>query len=168
MSNSANENIPPSETNTERLVQYLTFSASGQHYGILSSDVVEISKISSITEMPELPNYVKGIIIMRGHVIPLIDINLRFGKPEQEYTDRTCIVIVNINEIHLGIIVDDVDEVLDIENSCISSPPILVGDDACRYITGIAKVESHTVFLIDCHLLFSDADTALLNQSLNN
>jgi len=136
--------------------KYLTFKIDGQMYGISIANVIEIVKIQPATTMPELPFYAKGIINLRGRVLPLIDVNLRFNKPEQEYTDRTCIIIVDIDDKHVGFIVDAVDEVLDIDSEKISPPPAFSGGGQNRFVTGVGKMEKHIVLLLNARLLVSD------------
>lgn len=132
--------------------KYLTFFVEEQIFGLCISNVTSIIQMQEITSMPELPYYVKGIISMRGLVIPIININLRFGKMEQEYTDRTCIIILEMGEHQVGVIVDAVEEVLDILPEDISPRPTLAGQSA-NYVTGIGKVGGKMVLLLDSHLL---------------
>ena len=136
--------------------KYLTFKVGGQMYGISISNVIEIVKIQEATSMPELPYYAKGIINLRGRVVPLIDVNLRFGKAEQEYTDRTCIIIVDIDNVHVGFIVDAVDEVLDINDDKISQPPSLSSDASSRFVVGVGRMEKCIVLLLNSRMLVSD------------
>lgn len=147
-------------------MKYLTFQISGQTYGISIRNVIEIVQVQPVTELPELPYYAKGIINMRGRVIPLIDVNLRFNKPEQQYTDRTCIIIVDINSMYVGFIVDAVEEVLDIDNSLISPPPSFSADQSGRFVTGIGKMEKSIVLLLDTRLLLSDDMLGMLGDAI--
>ena len=146
-------NHAPEEDITNK---HLTFTLSGQLYGIAIRNVIEIVQMQPVTPMPELPAYAKGIINMRGRVIPVIDINLRFNKPEQEHTDRTCIVIVDIDGTHVGFIVDAVEEVLDIEKELISPPPMLSADLSTRFVIGVARLPETIVLLLNTRLLLSD------------
>lgn len=135
---------------------HLTFQIDGQHYGIPISNVIEIVQIQPATELPELPFYTKGIINLRGRIVPLIDVNMRFGKPEMEYTGRTCIIIVDIDKLHVGLIVDAVQEVLDIPGSLTSKPPDFSGDGSDSYVTRIANMDKYMVLLLDVRMLVSD------------
>lgn len=136
-------------------IKYLTFRIDGQNYGISIVNVIEIVQIQPVTELPELPRYAKGIINLRGRVVPLIDANLRFGKPEKEYTDRTCIIIVDFDGTHAGLIVDTVEDVLEIDDSLITPPPAFSSDVPARYVTGIGRLDTCMVLLLDSRLLFS-------------
>ncbi|NLM79860.1 MAG: purine-binding chemotaxis protein CheW, partial [Clostridiales bacterium] len=94
--------------------RYLTFSLDSECYGIEIKYVTEIIGIQPITEVPEMPEYIKGIINLRGRIIPVMDVRLRFKKPFREYDERTCIIVIEIRDIVLGLIIDRVSEVLTI------------------------------------------------------
>lgn len=138
--------------------KYLTFSIGTENYGLEIKYVIDIIGIQSITEIPDQPYYVKGVINLRGKIIPTMDIRMRFGKDEREYDDRTCIIVVEINEISVGIIVDRVLEVIEIENENISLPPKFNGDFQNRYIAGIGKQGENepVIILLDCNKLLND------------
>ena len=138
--------------------KFLTFFIGSKLYGLSIVNVNGITQIQEITPMPELPYYVKGIINMRGTVIPLIDVNLRFGNMEQEYTDRTCIITLEIGGNQVGFIVDAVEAVMDIPGESISSPPPLTGSGS-GYITGIGKTGengSKIVLLLDSYSMVGE------------
>ena len=99
---------------TER---FLTFSSNGLNIGVSTNYVIEIITNHSITMLPLAPDYVKGIINLRGQIIPIIDIRLRMGKPSIDYTSSTCIIVLNINSVQIGIIVDAVQQVMDIDQN---------------------------------------------------
>lgn len=122
--------------------KYLTFWSDHQLFGIPIAEVVQIVSMQHVTEIPEYPHYAKGIINLRGSIIPLIDVRLRLGKPETEYTDRTCIIVTSVQENEFGFIVDEVDEVTTIPAELISQPPQMGGETAStnRYLTGIARL----------------------------
>ena len=138
--------------------KYLTFSIGSENYGLEIKYVIDIIGIQSITEIPDQPYYVKGVINLRGKIIPTMDVRMRFNKDQREYDDRTCIIVVEINEISVGIIVDRVLEVIEIENENISSPPKFNGDFQNRYIAGIGKQDENeaVIILLDCNKLLND------------
>ena len=105
--------------------KYLTFVIGKEDFGIEIRYVTEIIGIQGITEVPDMPHYVKGVINLRGKVIPVMDVRLRFGVDERPYDDRTCIIVININDQPVGLIVDRVLEVLDIQKSEIEPPPMM-------------------------------------------
>lgn len=124
------------------LDKYLTFWSDTQLFGIPIAEVVQIVSMQHITEIPEYPSYAKGIINLRGSIIPLVDVRLRLGKPETEYNERTCIIVTNVQGNDFGFIVDEVDEVTTIPPELISIPPQMGGEAAAsnRYLTGIARL----------------------------
>ena len=120
--------------------KYLTFLLNEQYYAFSIEQVIEIIEVQQVTVVPEFPHYVKGIINLRGKIIPIVDVRLRFNMEEKEYTTRTCIIVVNINGINIGYIVDTVSEVLDIPNEDVSAPPKVSTDDSTKFLTGVGKV----------------------------
>lgn len=137
--------------------KFLTFSLGTEFYGIEIKYVTEIVGLQAITEIPEMPEYIKGIINLRGKIIPLMDVRLRFKKPFREYDDRTCIVVIDIREIPIGLIVDSVSEVISIPDEEIVAPPN-VYKDGNKYIKGIGKVENDVKLLLDSDKLLNDVE----------
>lgn len=129
--------------------KYLTFWTDGQLFGVPIADVVQIIGIQEITPLPESAAYVKGIINLRGSIIPVIDVRIRFSKPEAEYGEHTCIIVTKIEENFIGFIVDAVDEVATIENGNISPAPRVSADRTNAYLTGIGKLGPKVVLLLD-------------------
>jgi purine-binding chemotaxis protein CheW len=138
--------------------RYLIFTLGKEYYGIEIRYVTEIIGIQAITELPELSDYIRGIINLRGKIIPVMDVRLRFKKEFQEYYDRTCIIVININEVSVGLIVDSVSEVLSIDDQNIVEPPRMNKGSQNRYIRSIGKVGSDVKLLLDCEKLLSDND----------
>jgi len=136
--------------------KFLTFSVGKEAYGIEIKFVTEIIGIQEITEVPELPDYVKGIINLRGKIIPVIDVRLRFRKEPKQYNDRTCIVVINIKETSVGLIVDNVAEVINIDGNNIVAPPQIKAGFHNRYVRGIGKVGNEVKLLLDCDKLLND------------
>ena len=136
--------------------KFLTFALDKEEYGIEISYVTEIIGIQSITVVPELPDYVKGIINLRGKIIPVIDVRLRFKKPAIEYNDRTCTVVIDIKDVSVGLIVDTVAEVMIIADQDIVPPPDGKTGFQNRYIKGIGKVGNGVKLLLDCEKLLND------------
>jgi purine-binding chemotaxis protein CheW len=143
--------------------KFLTFILGSEFYGIEIKYVTEIIGIQAITEVPELPDYIKGIINLRGKIIPVMDVRLRFRKPFREYNDRTCVVVIDIKEVSIGLIVDQVSEVISIPDSEIVPPPDL-SKGGNRYIKGIGKVGKEVKLLLDCQKLLSDEDVENLGD----
>lgn len=138
------ENKPASTTQAHRTgskkgSNYLTFKLAGQEYGIKILKVREINGIVDITVVPEMPDYMKGVIKLRGKVIPVIDLRIKFGLPEAGYTEQTCIIVVDVGR-DIGIIVDTLSDVLEIPADCIEPPPPMGGTVDTTFILGMGKV----------------------------
>lgn len=138
-----------SSCNSEMDGKYLTFWTDNQLFGISISDVVQIVSIQKITPIPQFPNYVKGVINLRGDIIPVIDVRLRFDKPEIAYSESTCIIVININQRQYGLVVDAVDEVVKIDDKNITAPPTVADNTENDYLKGIAKLKEKVVLLLD-------------------
>ena len=108
-----------------------------------------------MTEVPEIPDYIRGIINLRGKIIPVMDVRLRFKKPYKEYNDRTCVIVIDINDISTGLIVDSVSEVLSIPESDIVPPPD-VNKVSNRYIKGIGKVGNDVMLILNSDKLLNE------------
>lgn len=139
---------------------YLIFSIGEESYGIPVKYVIEIIGIAEITKVPELPDYVKGIINLRGKIITVMDVRLRFKREEKDYDDRTCIIVIENEGISFGLIVDSVKEVTNINESNISPPPPLSNQnlDSNGFIEGIGKIENNIWLIIDCRRLINNPD----------
>ncbi|MEW6192915.1 MAG: chemotaxis protein CheW [Bacillota bacterium] len=138
--------------------KFLTFVLGGEEYGIEIRHVTEIIGIQSITEVPDMPAHVKGVINLRGKVVPVMDVRLRFGMPERPYDDRTCIVVINIDGQAVGLVVDRVSEVLDIPKDDIEPPPAVRKGEGSRFIKGMGKVGEEVKILLDAKRLLYDED----------
>jgi purine-binding chemotaxis protein CheW len=135
--------------------KFLTFEIEKEIYGIEIHLVTEIIGIQPITEVPEVPSYVKGIINLRGKIIPVMDVRLRFKKEFRAYNDRTCVVVIESGNVVLGLIVDSVAEVLVIPEENIVPPPEIKSSKN-KYIKGIGKVGATVKLLIDCDKIFNE------------
>jgi purine-binding chemotaxis protein CheW len=151
-------------TDTEEVIEdaqkgrFLTFLIGKETFGIETRHVTEIIGIQSITEVPEMPYYVKGIINLRGRIIPLIDVRLRFSQAPRDYDDRTCVIVVGINELTYGLIVDSVLEVLLIPDEQTSALPVLSTSSGSKFIKSIGKTSAGIVLIIDSEKLLTSDD----------
>lgn len=143
--------------------RFLTFTLSNESYGIEICYVTEIIGIQYITEIPDLPEYIRGIINLRGKIIPVMDVRLRFKKPFREYNDRTCVIVIDLKGISIGLIVDSVSEVISIPDADIVAPPDM-SKAGNRYVKGIGKVGDEVKLLLDSDKLLDDDDTSALNN----
>lgn len=146
-----------SEAN-ETSEKYLSFFIDKQFYAFHIHDVVEIIEMQEITPVPEFPDYAKGIINLRGTLIPVIDVRLRFSKTEADYNERTCIIILNLKDMQVGFIVDTVDEVIDIEKKEITEVPKLSDRGAKRFLEGVGKIQKKIVMLVNAQKMLSDEE----------
>jgi purine-binding chemotaxis protein CheW len=138
--------------------RYLTFALGDESYGLEIGFVREIVGMQPVTVIPEAPAYVKGIINLRGKIIPVIDMRLKFGKELCGYNDRTCIVVVDIQDTSAGLIVDHVAEVLAIDDDNIAPPPSVRTGAYNQCIKAIGKAGSEVKLLLDCEKLFPNGD----------
>lgn len=153
------------EVDTQR-GRFLTFSLGKEIFGIEIKYVTEIIGIQEITEVPELPHYIKGIINLRGKIIPVMDVRLRFKKEEREYNDRTCVIVIDVREISIGLIVDMVSEVLAIPEEEVVEPPQMKNIFNNRYIKKIGKSGDDTILLLDCEKLLTEDELEELGEAL--
>lgn len=140
--------------------RYLTFALGEEVFGIEIRYVTEIIGIQPINPIPESPEYIKGIINLRGKIFPVIDMRLKFRKPPVEYTDRTCIIVIETKAFSIGLIVDRVAEVLTMDDGDIVPPPDAWAGAGRRYLSGIGKVDGQVKLLLDCEKLFTEDETA--------
>jgi purine-binding chemotaxis protein CheW len=153
----ANENVAVmsesealNEVEIEATKKYLAFVSDGLEYAIDAEYVNEIIINNSITRLPKLPNYIRGVINLRGQIFPIIDIRLRMGRSQTEFTDETCIIVTEINEIPLGILVDSVTQMIDLGESQINDPPTNKHQDL---VTGIARLNERVLLIISAEEL---------------
>ena len=146
--------------------QHLTFTLGGEMFAMGILDIREIIEYPSLTEVPMMPGYLRGVINLRGAVVPVVDMLVRFGRPAMPVTKRTCIVIVEIGaeaERHtVGLVVDTVSEVIDIADEDIEPPPAFGARIHAEFIRGMGKVHGKLVILLDVnHVLAFDERAAL-------
>ncbi|GAS81042.1 purine-binding chemotaxis protein CheW [Paenibacillus sp. SZ31] len=132
----------------EEELKVIVFKLGTEEYGIEVDKVQTIERMMPITRVPKTLSFVKGVINLRGVVIPVIDLRGRFSLPESEYTDQTRIVIVGVDDMQVGFIVDSANDVIDIKSSAIDSPPEVVGGVKARYLRGVAKLEDSRLLIM--------------------
>ncbi len=154
---------------SEREGKYLTFSLLEEEYGICILKIKEIIGMMSITSVPQTPDFVKGVINLRGKVIPVVDLRLRFGMPAINYDERTCIIVVEIDSqganLVIGVVVDSVSEVLNIKGEEIEDTPTFGTRLNTDYILGMAKVDGRVKILLDIDEVLSADDLAVLAEA---
>jgi purine-binding chemotaxis protein CheW len=149
--------------------KYLTFILANEEYGIGILRIKEIIGMMPITSVPQTPEFIKGVINLRGKVIPVMDLRLRFGMPSLDYTERTCIIVVEIDgqtgTVQIGIVVDAVSEVLNIRAEDIEATPSFGTRLYTDFILGMAKMNGGIKFLLDIDRVLSSAETALVAEA---
>lgn len=135
--------------------KYLIFSLESELYGIEIRYITEIIGIQPITIVPDMPPYIKGITNLRGKIIPVMDARLRFKKAVREYDARTCIIVLETNDITIGLVVDSVSEVVTIVDEEIAPPPD-INKGGLKYIKGIGKADGNVKLLLDCQKILTD------------
>jgi len=157
------------KASVEKEGKYLTFTLAGEEYGIGILKIKEIIGMLPITSVPQTPDFVKGVINLRGKVIPVIDLRLRFSMGEIEYTERTCIIVVEIasqaGTVMIGIVVDSVSEVLNIKGDDIAETPTFGTRLNTEYILGMAKMGGGVKILLNIDKVLSADEVGMLDQS---
>ena len=146
--------------------KYVTFKSGSEYFGIKIEYVNEIIVYQEITEIPETEYYIKGLINLRGKIIPVVDARIRFRQEPFEYNDRTCIIVLNVKNLVVGLIVEKIAEVVEItEGNIVPNPKIGKADKSQnKYVYGIGRVGDKVKLLLDPEKLLNDEDTALLEQ----
>ncbi len=144
--------------------KYLTFQLADEEYGVEVLKVREIMGLIDITSVPQMPPYMKGVINLRGKVIPVFHLRLKFGLQEIEHTDQACIIVVDVGR-EIGIIVDCVSEVLDITGDCIEPPPAMGGAVDTSFILGMGKIGDAVKILLDIDKVLSGEELTKLEAA---
>jgi purine-binding chemotaxis protein CheW len=149
--------------------KYLTFSMADEEYGVEIQKIKEIIRMMSITTVPRAPKFIKGVINLRGKVIPVVDLRLKFGMDAIDYTERTCIIVVEIEgngaTIQVGIVVDSVSEVVSVKGEDIEETPEFGTGLNTDYILGMAKMEGGVKILLDIDRVLSEKEVSSLENA---
>lgn len=150
--------------------KYLTFTLAEQEYGIGILKIKEIIGMMPITSVPQTPSFIKGVVNLRGKVIPVMDLRVRFGVEARPYTDRTCIIVVEIagasGPLMIGAVVDTVSEVLNIKGEDIEDTPTFGMKLNTEYILGMAKIGKSVKILLDIDRVLGEGELAQMEQHL--
>lgn len=149
--------------------KYMTFQSGNEYFGLKIQYVNEIIQFQEITAIPETEDYIKGLINLRGKVIPVIDVRLRFKQNPFEYNDRTCIIVINVKSTVVGLIVEKIAEVVEIKEENILPPPTIGRAEKAhhKYVYGIGKVGDSVKLLLDPDKLLNDEDLSVVEQANN-
>lgn len=149
--------------------KYVTFKSGNEYFALKIEYVNEIIVFQEITEIPESEEFIKGLINLRGKIIPVIDVRVRFKQEPMEYNDRTCIIVINVKDMVVGLIVEKVAEVVEIKQEDILPPPsVTIGHEEKtqnKYVYGIGKVGEEVKLLLDPDKLLKDEELIVLEQA---
>lgn len=163
-SESARAEINATISTDSRAGKYLTFVLQNEIYGVDVLKIQEIIGILPVTAVPQTPDFVKGVINLRGKVIPIVDLRLKFGMPEVEATQETCIIVINLVDMLMGIVVDTVREVVDILDEQIEDPPRFGASVNTEFIRGMGKMEDRVTMLLDIERVLTSAEMVLVTE----
>lgn len=151
-----------SDTNIAKITSYLTFKLGDEEFAAHVSKVLNILELTKITEVPKSPNYMTGVINLRGSVLPVIDTRIKFGMTPTEFTPSTCIVVMDIDlegeSVHVGALVDSVQAVIEIEHNQIMPPPSLGNKYRSEFIEGVANINDTFIMILNMDEVFSSED----------
>lgn len=152
-----------------KINSYLTFKLRDEIFGANVAKVLNILEMTKITKVPNSPSYMKGVINLRGSVLPLIDTRIKFDMGETVYTTNTCILVLDIemggDTVHVGALVDSVLEVIEIDNDHIQPPPSIGSKYKSEFIDGMAKIGDDFIMLLNMDLIFSTSELTLIKES---
>jgi purine-binding chemotaxis protein CheW len=146
------------------LLQLVTFSIGDEEFGVEILKVQEINRMMEITRVPKAPDFVEGVINLRGRVIPVIDLRKRFGLESKVHDKDTRIIVIEINKMIVGFVVDAVSEVLRIPADTVEPPPPVVAGLDSEYISGVGKLEDRLLILLDLDRLLTRQEKSQLSQ----
>ena len=150
----------------EDLLQLVGFTLGEEDFGVDILSVQEINRVTEITKIPSTPDFVEGVINLRGNVIPVIDLRKRLGMPEREHDKQTRIIVADVEDRTVGLVVDAVSEVIRMDANLVEPPPeiILGAGDKGRYIKGVGKLDDKLLMLLDINSMFSRQEQEQLSE----
>ncbi len=150
--------------------KYMTFRSGQEYFGLEIRYVQQILRYQAVTMIPETEDYIKGLINLRGRIIPVVDVGVRFKQGQCEYNDKTCILVINVKSTTVGLVVEQIAEVVEISKEDILPPPSLGRGDRAhnKYVYGIGKVGNTVKLLIDPEKLLYDEDPAEAEREKKN
>lgn len=146
------------QTVNSEIKQYVVFKLGREEYGLDIQKVTTIEKVMAIARVPKTPSFIKGVINLRGEIIPIMDLRSRFNLPETEATEDTRIIIIKIEEISVGLVVDAVDEVMQLTEDSVESLNSFSNDLSMDYILGVGKIDNRIVTLLNLEILIKMAE----------
>lgn len=170
MTQTKNMPVIAGQTMIDEEQQYLTFLLGGEMFAIAILNIKEIIEYGSLTEVPMMPSFIRGVINLRGSVVPVVDLSARFGRNKTEVSRRTCIVILEVagsdeSMLDIGVVVDSVSEVLEIPRNEIEPPPVFGAKIRVEFIHGMGKVAGKFVIILNADKVLSVDDLSMLGQA---
>lgn len=156
--------MSPANQSNEGIYQLVSFVIENEEFGVDILKVQEIIRTVEITRVPKAPNFVEGVINLRGKIVPVIDLRKRFGIAEREHDNETRIVVVELVDKVVGFLVDRVKEVIRVEKSVIEPPPELTTSIDSNYITGVAKLQDRLLILLELNRVLSSDEQEKLTE----
>jgi purine-binding chemotaxis protein CheW len=154
----------------DQINSFLTFRLGQEEYAAHVSQVLNILEMTDITTVPKSPEYMKGVINLRGMVLPVVDTRVKFGMQETEYTDKTCIVVMDLEMdggiVHVGALVDEVVAVIEIDENEIKPRPSIGESYKSEFIIGLAKIDDHFIMILDPIKIFSTSEINVLKENM--
>lgn len=145
-------------------IKVIVFALADEEYGVEVEKVKTIERMMPMTRVPKTYDFVKGVINLRGVVVPVIDLRGRFGLPEGDYTDNSRIVIIAVNEMEVGLIVDAANDVIDVDSDLIQDPPEIVGGVRAKYLQGVAKIGERLLVLLNLKEVLNKGEIIKLEE----
>lgn len=145
-------------------LQLVSFKLGDEEFGVDILQVQEIIRVQQITNFPNAPEFVEGVINLRGKVIPIVDLRKRFGLEEKSHSKSTRIIVVKVDEVTLGLVVDEVSEILRLPKDTVEPPPPIVAGIEADYIMGVGKLEDRLLVLLDLSKIFSGEEKSSLEK----
>jgi purine-binding chemotaxis protein CheW len=152
------------EATKKDMLQLVSFKLREEEFGVNILQVQEIIRMQEITNVPNAPDFVEGVINLRGRVIPIVDLRKRFGLEAKEHSKATRIIVVMIDQVTVGLIVDEVSEVLRIPEDTVEPPPPIVAGIEADYIKGVGKLEDRLLILLDLNKILSQEERSSLQN----
>ncbi len=157
------------ENESNRINSYLSFMLGEEEFAAHVSKVLNILEMTRITKVPKAPAYMKGVINLRGMVLPVVDTRVKFGMDATEYTDKTCIVVMDLDLggeiVHVGALVDEVVAVLEIDEKQIKPPPSIGNKFTSEFITGVANIDDNFIMILDMEKIFTASEITDLKST---
>ncbi len=145
--------------------QIVTFTIDTEEYGLEILKVQEVVRLPHITRLPRAPVFIKGVINLRGNIIPIIDLREKFGLKSEEYTETTRVIIVEVVDKRLGMVVDNVSQVVRVPASSIAPPPPMISGEANQYLAGVVRLDERLIIMLNVENILSHDEVIQLEQT---